>query len=167
VRHAALFALLLLSGFVAPISAQPLSTDALRALSALDGVDVTVSLFPSAAAFGLDSQSVMRHIVQRLDAAGIRYFGREQPVRQGIALLEVQITGRSEPHNALLYMVATSVVEPVLLVRDPGRSVVAAVWRAPPALVLAGRNTASSVLEQVERQVNTFTRDYRAANPTR
>ena len=149
--------------------ADPSNLPASEALIGLNGVRVAVDLpTEAAAALGVEKGAISDRVDRQLRTAKIRNLSREESVRQGAAELCVSVRASQVNEPALVaYRLDVTLLEPVLLVRDRGKSIVAATWRSP-GIVAAGKSPlAESILRQVDEQLDYFVRAYRAVNAVR
>jgi hypothetical protein len=138
-------------------------------LIGVDGVLLVVDvLAETATTLGIESATIAGRVDRQLRAARIRNLSREESVRQGAAELCVSIHASKAAEPAqVAYCLSVKLREPVLLVRDRARSVVAVTWQSP-GIVAAGQAPLSeSIMQQIDEQVEYFIRSFREANPDR
>lgn len=141
----------------------------LGALAGLDGVLVEVGISDEVAAvLGVKKSAIGERVERRLEAGKVRNLSREESVRQGAAKLCVAVQSIRVGKSAeQLWRVDVSIREPVLLVRDPQRSIVATTWQGPSVVVGGEGVTAESAVKQLEEQIDNFARSYHEANKVR
>jgi hypothetical protein len=138
-----------------------------QALAGLEGVDISVELPADAAEFGIERQAVIRNIEAHLQSARIRLLGKESPRRQGIAVFAVQVLSHKEARHGVIYSITSSVVEPVILLRDGNTVITARIWQAEVGLGTPKHADGALILAEIDRQIAVFAQDYRAVNPVK
>jgi hypothetical protein len=141
------------------------------ALRALDGVLVSIEMDAiTCKRLSVSKSEVEDYVNRTLQRAGIRNLSKEAPVRQGAAQLIVALAVADDAAGgAQIVSIRTMVREPVLLVRDLQRTLVATTWQARPnAEAIVANTKAHSARGQVwqflNNQLDEFVLDFRAAN---
>jgi hypothetical protein len=134
-------------------------------LKGIHSLYVTIeNLHPDAAEIGLDSRMLRKDIEDKFRTAGISVpfalIGNEEPY------LNVAITVHyNKATDFVYYALHIALLQPVVLANTSTLSCYGRTWFTSSAGGAAKKESAQIIREDVNRQIDTFIKDYRAVNP--
>ena len=130
-------------------------------LKGIKAVKVVVrDLHPDAEADGLTAGQLRTDVELRLRKAGITVSASAK------ASINVTVNTSGRESGWYFFVMEVSLTQPVALVRDRKRIILAATWRVGNFGDVAAQDLARFVRETVAGQINMFIRAYREQNPT-
>jgi hypothetical protein len=150
---------------VSPVLASPARADDTpeerTTLKGIKAVKVAVGdLHPDAQADGLTAGQLRGDVQARLRKAGVP----TSPSAKAALNVTVNTSGRE--NGLYFFVIEVSLTQPVALVRDRKRIILAATWRMGNFGDVAAQDLAGFVRETVAGHVDRFIRAYREQNPT-